>query len=102
MITHPAQFFIRDLLKRLYSTQRQNANLFRWVQQCSLFQCSKQLLQKMTDQEIIELRQRNEERLRVAKEQMGDKYLLHPSNQITKRKFRQTLKRSKALQLNCR
>lgn len=55
----------------------------------------------MTEQMIEELRQRNAIRLQEAKAKMGDKYLLHPSNQITKRKFRQTLKRSKALQLNC-
>ena len=55
----------------------------------------------MTDQEILELRERNEQRLAIAKEQLGNKYLLHPSNQITKRKFKQTLKRSKALRLNC-
>ena len=55
----------------------------------------------MTDQELVELQSRNEARLREAKAKMGDKYLLHPSNQITKRKFKQTLKRSKALQLNC-
>jgi hypothetical protein len=55
----------------------------------------------MTDQEILELRERNAQRLIVAKEKMGDKYLLHPSNQVTKRKFKRTLKQSKALQLNC-
>lgn len=55
----------------------------------------------MTDQELVDLRERNELRLVKAKEQLGNKYLLHPSNQITKRKFKQTLKRSKALQLNC-
>lgn len=55
----------------------------------------------MTDQELVDLRERNELRLVKAKEQLGNKYLLHPSNQITKRKFKQTLKRSTALQLNC-
>lgn len=55
----------------------------------------------ITDNELMELRARNERRLAQAKEQLGNKYLLHPSNQITKRKFKQTLKRSKALQLNC-
>ena len=55
----------------------------------------------ITDNELMELRARNEQRLAQAKEQLGNKYLLHPSNQITKRKFKQTLKRSKALQLNC-
>lgn len=55
----------------------------------------------MTELELVELRDRNEQRLAKAKEQLGNKYLLHPSNQITKRKFKQTLKRSKALQLNC-
>lgn len=56
----------------------------------------------MTEVAMQELQTRNEERLRQAKEKLGAKYLLHPSNQITKRKFKQTLKRSKALQLNCR
>lgn len=55
----------------------------------------------MTDQELADLRERNELRLVKAKEQLGNKYLLHPANQITKRKFKQTLKRTKALQLNC-
>lgn len=55
----------------------------------------------MTEQMIEELRQRNAIRLQEAKAKMGDKYLLHPSNQITKRKFRQTLKRLRQFQLNC-
>lgn len=59
-------------------------------------------MNQMTDQELVALQQRNEVRLAEAKEKLGAKYLLHPSNHITKRKFKQTLKRSKALQLNCR
>lgn len=51
-------------------------------------------------QDLLELRKRNEERLRAAKEQLGTKYLLHPDNQITKKKFRRTLKTSKILQNN--
>lgn len=35
----------------------------------------------MTDQELIELRQRNEIRLKEAKEKLGEKWLLHPKNQ---------------------
>lgn len=55
----------------------------------------------MTDELLDALTMRNAMRVKEAIEKMGNKYLLHPSNQITKRKFRQTLKRSKALQLNC-
>ena len=55
----------------------------------------------ITDELWDALQLRNAMRVKEAIEKMGDKYLLHPSNQITKRKFRQTLKRSRALQLNC-
>ena len=35
-----------------------------------------------------ELRERNEIRLKAAKEAMGTKYLLHPDNKMSKEKFR--------------
>ncbi len=47
----------------------------------------------ITDQELNDLVTRNEERLRNAKTQLGKKYLLHPDNQITKKKYRQELKK---------
>lgn len=34
----------------------------------------------ITDQQIQELRERNEKRLKEVKESMGTKYLLHPQN----------------------
>jgi hypothetical protein len=37
-----------------------------------------------TDQELIDLRSRNEERLRDAIAKMGTKYLLHPANRVKK------------------
>lgn len=37
-----------------------------------------------TDQELIDLRSRNEERLRDAIAKMGTKHLLHPANRIKK------------------
>lgn len=54
----------------------------------------------MTDQELKELQERNLRRVQEAIQSMGEKYLCHPNNQITKRKFRQELKRSKKLSLN--
>jgi hypothetical protein len=53
------------------------------------------------DDALQKLQERNAARLEEAKAKLGPKYLLHPSNQITKKKFKQTLKKSKALQLNC-
>lgn len=35
--------------------------------------------------ELIELRQRNEERLKVAKEQLGEKWILHPVHQVQRK-----------------
>lgn len=35
--------------------------------------------------EMIELRQRNEERLKEAKEKLGDKWLLHPYHQVQRK-----------------
>jgi hypothetical protein len=41
----------------------------------------------MTDQELEELQARNAKRLEEAKAKMGEKWLLHPANQITKDKW---------------
>lgn len=38
----------------------------------------------ITDEQILELRGRNEQRLKEAKEKLGDKWLLHPSKQVKK------------------
>lgn len=38
-----------------------------------------------TDEQILALRERNEIRLKEAKEKLGDKWLLHPSKQVIKR-----------------
>lgn len=38
----------------------------------------------ITDEQILALRERNEMRLKEAKEKLGDKWLLHPSKQVTK------------------
>lgn len=35
--------------------------------------------------ELIELRQRNEERLKTAKEQLGTKWILHPVHQVQRK-----------------
>lgn len=51
----------------------------------------------MTDQELKELQERNRLRAQAAIAQMGTKYLCHPANQVTKRKFKQELKRSRKL-----
>lgn len=44
----------------------------------------KQTINMITDDEILALRERNEQRLKEAKEKLGDKWLLHPSKQVTK------------------
>ena len=46
----------------------------------------------MTDQELDELRARNAQRLAEFKEKMGEKWLLHPANQITKDKWQKVIK----------
>lgn len=46
----------------------------------------------MTDQEIDELRLRNEKRLKEVKERMGERWLLHPANQMTKEKWKKVVK----------
>ena len=51
------------------------------------------LMAVITDQELNDLVTRNEERLRAVKANLGKKYLLHPENQITKKKYRQELKK---------
>lgn len=38
----------------------------------------------ITDEQIQELRQRNDLRLKEAKEKLGEKWLLHPSKQVVK------------------
>ena len=35
--------------------------------------------------ELRELRERNDERLKLAKEKLGDKWLLHPSKQVPRK-----------------
>lgn len=42
---------------------------------------------KAIDAANSELRARNEQRLKEAKEKMGAKYLLHPDNAMTRAKF---------------
>jgi len=39
----------------------------------------------ITDEQILALRERNEVRLKEAKEKLGDKWLFHPSKQVTKK-----------------
>lgn len=51
------------------------------------------LMAVITDQALNDLVTRNEERLRTVKANLGKKYLLHPDNQITKKKYRQELKK---------
>ncbi len=38
----------------------------------------------ITNQEMKDLRERNEERLKQVKEKLGSKWLLHPENKIRK------------------
>lgn len=44
------------------------------------------------DEANKELRERNEVRLKAAKEALGTKYLLHPDNAMSKEKFRKISK----------
>lgn len=39
----------------------------------------------MSEQELKELRARNEVRLKEAKEKLGSKWLLHPDNKVNKK-----------------
>lgn len=55
------------------------------------------LMAVITDQELNDLVARNEDRLRSAKTHLGKKYLLHPDNQITKKKYRQELKKQRTV-----
>ena len=55
------------------------------------------LMAVITDQELNDLVTRNEDRLRNAKTKLGKKYLLHPDNQITKKKYRQELKKQRTV-----
>jgi hypothetical protein len=48
----------------------------------------------MTDQELEELQQRNAQRLAEVKLRMGDKWLLHPANKVTKEKWQKVIKTS--------
>lgn len=49
----------------------------------------------MTDQEIIELRQRNAQRLEEAKKKLGSRWLLHPDNKATKEKWQEIVQKTK-------
>ncbi len=40
------------------------------------------------EQQLLEIRQRNEQRVKGAIEQLGTKYLLHPSNHVKKLKIK--------------
>ena len=46
----------------------------------------------ITDTEMQELRERNAQRLQDAKEKLGEKYLLHPSNHVKKLSRRKRIK----------
>ena len=48
----------------------------------------------MTDQELEELQARNAQRLEEVKLKMGDKWLLHPANKVTKEKWQKVIKTS--------
>lgn len=45
----------------------------------------------MNAQELNELQQRNEERVKHAILELGSKYLLHPDNRATKSKFKKLI-----------
>ncbi len=48
---------------------------------------SQDILMRMQEtQSLKELRERNQARLQQAKEQLGERWLLHPSNEVYKKK----------------
>ena len=49
----------------------------------------------LDNEELVAMRARNAQRAKEVIEKMGDKWLLHPKNQITKRKFKQTLRKAR-------
>lgn len=48
----------------------------------------------ISDQDVADLVERNTMRLNAAKEKLGTKYLIHPSNQITKKVYKKKYKQS--------
>lgn len=46
----------------------------------------------LSGQDIADLVERNAARLNAAKAKLGTKYLIHPDNQITKKKYKQYIK----------
>lgn len=54
----------------------------------------------MTEQELKDLQERNKARVQATIAEMGDKWLLHPNNAVTKSKFKRLLKTSKKARLN--
>ena len=50
-----------------------------------------------TEQDLLDLRARIDERLKLAKEALGTKYLLHPDNMVKKKKVRKEKKPSTVL-----
>jgi phage gp29-like protein len=54
----------------------------------------------MTEQEYKELQERNAQRAQQRIKELGEKYLCHPANQMTKAKFRKILRTSQKAQLN--
>lgn len=52
----------------------------------------------MTDEQYKELRERNAQRLEVAKEQLGEKYLCHPANFVTRESFAKSQKVTQRMQ----
>jgi len=51
----------------------------------------------LQNEELKELQARNEARAKKMIEEMGTKYLCHPSNFVTKAKFRRVLRKSRKL-----
>lgn len=48
---------------------------------------SNELLKSMTDEAIEALRRRNEARVKEAVLKMGERYLLHPSNEVQRKTY---------------
>lgn len=46
---------------------------------------NQQAYETEADKRLQELRERNEQRLKEAKDKLGTKYLLHPANHVTRR-----------------
>jgi len=54
----------------------------------------------MTDEELEELRKRNLARIEEVKQAMGNRYLLHPDNKITRKEYQKRIRQTRKHQVS--